>query len=125
MTITALDAAALAARGANLLDEEYPGWADRIDLDRLNLSLADRCVLGQLYAGVDDYRYGYYAALDRFWPEGRAYAKARAVTYGFTVAEPEGEWTDEETSVISAKFDLLEAEWRTLIAARRTPSYEG
>lgn len=35
--------------GAKLLDENYPGWANKIDLDLLNLSRCDDCVLGQLH----------------------------------------------------------------------------
>lgn len=37
------------ARGAALLDERMPGWAARIDLDRLELDDTDRCILGQLF----------------------------------------------------------------------------
>jgi hypothetical protein len=36
-------------RGAMALDMEVPGWADKIDLDRLDLWFCNRCVLGQLY----------------------------------------------------------------------------
>ena len=49
-------------RGAGLLDEERPGWRERVDLDSLDLGSCSRCVLGQLlgdYAerveiGLDD-----------------------------------------------------------------------
>lgn len=113
------------AAGVLLLDAEKPGWADLIDLDRLDMRLSDRCVLGQLYDGVDGYRLGYYAAIDAFWPKGRAYAQDRAAAHGFTVPEPDGEWTEAESVAIGRVFDALEAEWRARIAARRTPSYEG
>ncbi len=36
-------------RGTALLDECYPGWADRIDTDWLDLESPAHCVLGQLY----------------------------------------------------------------------------
>jgi hypothetical protein len=36
-------------RGAALLDEREPGWAEKIDLDTLDLSSSCGCVLGQLY----------------------------------------------------------------------------
>lgn len=35
-------------RGAELLDERMPGWADRIDLDKFNLASGHCCVRGQL-----------------------------------------------------------------------------
>jgi hypothetical protein len=38
-----------AAKGAALLDEEVPGWADRIDVPTLDLGSCTLCVLGQLY----------------------------------------------------------------------------
>lgn len=40
----------LVARGAELLDEKLPGWADQIDLDSLNMAVSCNCVLGQLGA---------------------------------------------------------------------------
>jgi hypothetical protein len=33
-----------------MLDQEMPGWADKIDLDVLKLSNGDMCVLGQLFS---------------------------------------------------------------------------
>jgi hypothetical protein len=41
---------AIVDKGATLLDERYPDtWYDKIDLDTLDLSTTDLCVLGQLY----------------------------------------------------------------------------
>lgn len=45
------DEIAAARRGAVLLDREEPGWAARIDVERLDMTTHDRCVLGQLYGG--------------------------------------------------------------------------
>lgn len=51
-----LDAArARAARGASLLDDRDPGWADRVDPGALHLADGEACVLGQLWG---EYRYG-------------------------------------------------------------------
>lgn len=36
-------------RGAALLDDTFPGWADLINDDELDLSDARYCVVGQLY----------------------------------------------------------------------------
>lgn len=38
-----------AAKGADLLDEQMPGWADRINLSILELEDKTMCVLGQLF----------------------------------------------------------------------------
>ena len=51
-----LDAArARAARGAALLDDRDPGWAERVDPGALHLSDGEACVLGQLWG---EYRHG-------------------------------------------------------------------
>jgi hypothetical protein len=36
-------------RGAQLLDEKVPGWADRIDVSKLEMGSAFDCVAGQMY----------------------------------------------------------------------------
>lgn len=41
--------AARVEAGAAVMDSRVPGWADQIDLDRLDLSSNYRCVLGQTY----------------------------------------------------------------------------
>lgn len=38
-----------AAKGADLLDEDRPGWATMIDLDTLDVSDLANCPLGQVY----------------------------------------------------------------------------
>jgi hypothetical protein len=39
------------AEAARLLDEKYPKWENKIDVDKLNLSEPYACILGQLYGG--------------------------------------------------------------------------
>lgn len=38
----------LVERGARLLDEKLPGWADQIDLDTLNMREGCNCIIGQI-----------------------------------------------------------------------------
>jgi len=74
-----------AALGAQLLDEERPGWAREIDLEMLNMASPCNCVLGQIF-GHYDYglrclglgygrEYGFnksvggYTVLDQIWIE--------------------------------------------------------
>lgn len=42
------------ARGAALLDEQVPGWERRIDPDRLDVTSACGCILGQVFGSYDD-----------------------------------------------------------------------
>lgn len=46
--MTPADARERVARGAALLDEKRPGWAERIDLPTLSMASDCMCVLGQL-----------------------------------------------------------------------------
>lgn len=45
-------------RGAYWLDSVYPEWAQRVDLDALNLNNCFKCVLGQIFAVDIDYAWG-------------------------------------------------------------------
>lgn len=74
------DGSALAYRtasaGAAWLDEKVPGWAERIDLDRLSITSRWYCVLGQIEGHYDD-------ALHRF---GLVHEDAMALGFtGFTL----------------------------------------
>lgn len=51
-----LSAEDVTRRGAEVLDARVPGWAERLDLSRLDLLSLQYCVLGQLFRG--DYHYG-------------------------------------------------------------------
>jgi hypothetical protein len=51
--MTGPDYADCAAAGARFLDERRPGWAGRIDLDRLALIDECDCILGQLDGTYD------------------------------------------------------------------------
>lgn len=62
-----------AARGAVLLDAKNPGWADRIDTEKLDQRDGHVCVLGQLYQG-------YGAGQNELRLDSR-----EAEFYGFTV----------------------------------------
>lgn len=42
------------AKGAALLDRELPDWAREIDLERLDITQVDDCILGQLYTSWAD-----------------------------------------------------------------------
>jgi hypothetical protein len=53
-------------RGAALLDREFPGWAERIDLPTLDLGDCYQCILGQLFEEAAElYSDGYLTGRDR------------------------------------------------------------
>jgi hypothetical protein len=37
------------AKGADLLDREFPGWAATIDVNALNIASISECILGQMF----------------------------------------------------------------------------
>jgi hypothetical protein len=41
------------AKGVALLDEKWPGWHERINLDTLDIGSSCDCVIGQLYPGIE------------------------------------------------------------------------
>lgn len=84
-------------RGATLLDEREPGWEQRIDLDRLDMSSTCDCVLGQLAPMP----YG-FGPMVRFLGIAGETARLGFMTWG-----PES-------------YGRLTAKWRALIASRRT-----
>lgn len=88
----------LVENGALLLDEHFGGreWVNRINLDTLDIAMADRCVLGQLYGS--------------FW-EGLpklGLIFAQAPTYGFDI--PSG--------TVQGGIALTK-EWKRFLAARQ------
>jgi len=46
-----------AHEGALFLDKKQPGWAEKIDVDRLYMASPTNCILGQLFYG--NYMIGY------------------------------------------------------------------
>ena len=92
-----------AEAGAAVLDRERPGWAERINLEGLNMSIGDPaevhfdtcgCVLAQLYGTYDRGR----AALG--YPDS-----FQAVRLGFV-------------SAFSAEYPALDEAWTKLVKAR-------
>ena len=100
------------AQGVALLDEQLPGWVDRIDLDTLNLASPCRCILGQTWdewsdPTDEDDRY-FLHAHRLLGPAAGVVAEAEhgfnSVHYGRLMRE---------------EFAALTAEWRRVILARR------
>jgi hypothetical protein len=42
------------ARGAALLDQQFPGWDEHIDVERLDMLECADCIFGQFFGSYDD-----------------------------------------------------------------------
>lgn len=103
--MTDTDFAAKVAKGAELLDNERPGWADDIDLESLNMAEGNHCILGQLYG---DYVDGLYAlGFTRGWGSRG---------HGFTLHVG---WSSASDSM--EDWYTLHALWRKEVASRVGP----
>lgn len=88
------------ARGVKLLDEQVPGWDERIRLGSLDMADGTKCVLGQLYGE-------YPRAVDVLF--GSKYGGLLFSTgyrYGFN-------------TYFAYKFGPLDREWTRVILERR------
>ena len=92
-------------RGAALLDQHIPGWAQFIDVSKLDLERSDSCVLGQLYSG--EYEMGEAVIFGR--DRSRFRANLSASWYGFD-------------SFTSWDYGPLTREWARLIHIRQYDS---
>lgn len=87
------------ARGVALLDSVEPGWFHRINVDALDVSQYDRCVLGQLYR---DYSFGIKAL--------GILPREQAAEHGFQV---------EYIARAPLEYQALTQEWRRVIEILR------
>jgi hypothetical protein len=99
------------ARGAALLDEQESGWAEQIDLSRLDMGDGCRCVLGQLWGGEPDAAgwEPYNVAVDELKIDGWR--------LGFSVLT-----VDQPPALITAEFAELDELWITEICDRQQPA---
>jgi hypothetical protein len=106
-------------RGALLLDATTPGWAAKVNGDRLAMRWCDKCLLGQLYGDYNDglKRIGLPLYLD--WDKGSNKesdeAEEIAAAHGFTITDEEyREDVRDETA-----WPALADTWRVEIRSRR------
>jgi hypothetical protein len=62
------------AKGAALMDEKVPGWAEKVDKSRLNISSCADCILGQTFVASFPSlhpQFGYYDATEFLGLHGR------------------------------------------------------
>jgi hypothetical protein len=92
-----------AERGAALLDEKRPGWAQQIDLRRLNIADTCDCPAGQITGGPV-YLTGWILVMENLGLD----APGLPAAYGFDGPEED--------------YEALTAAWRDLIQVRLGPA---
>lgn len=93
-------------KGCALLNERLPGWEDKIDLEKLNLSSGCDCVLGQLSIDLAGKIAGSYGLAREVLFPGVA-PLGPCIEHGFDVREGPG------------YYDALTECWRKTILSRR------
>lgn len=96
------DARARVARGAALLDEKRPGWAQQINTRELDMASGCFCILGQLEES-------YTAAIRRLWPLDLACRVLQTRIHGFDVNPASDKFGD---------YRILQDAWIAAIADR-------
>lgn len=105
-------------RGVKLLDREAPGWLQRIDVAKLEMSSYFDCVAAQ--AMDCSYRSALgKLGLDYFEVIRSANA---AVQHGFTVIEDSEDLTIASYEDMHAAYATLTAEWLQVISELRAPA---
>jgi hypothetical protein len=56
--------------GAEFMDEVFPGWANRINVDKLDIIDGDHCVLGQIYGGAETMYSKYTYVVNDLYAQG-------------------------------------------------------
>lgn len=108
-----------AARGAAVLDRVHPGWADRIDLDVLDITRCDRCVLGQAITG--EFGDNVEALFDALTEDEHAALYEYALDVGDDTMDALVEWLglDLPGDYCALRHNALESAWHDLVNARR------
>lgn len=121
------------AAGAACLDQTDPGWwaagSERaVDLDWLDLSEGNRCVLGQRCPPEARIGHPWYSTGYQLFAAQLAGADPADVEAVDTWASARGfivrDWksADDESAATTAEYDALTAEWKRVITGRRTAS---
>ena len=130
-------AAERVARGARWLDENFPGWEERIDPSTLELSDGQRCICGQVFARTarmngkqDGFMYAYHdlfteanswisGLIEEAYGESKskgtgAYASAVSRELGFSDDSGYRDFYDDEY----VSYSKLQYAWEKLLANR-------
>lgn len=86
--------------GVQLLDEKFPNWENKIDLNKFSIDICDKCILGQLF---------------KYYWHGLLYLDIRFNDdkYGFNC------YSDDEFNERHDYLIELENEWKKIILEKR------
>jgi hypothetical protein len=98
-------------RGVDYLDEHYPGWADKINLDEFDLECGIHCVVGQVFG---EYEENVYKAFDIDRDDGDFPSTTTADEESYGVC-----FGDETTNDDPDVWSRCEDDWRIAIEARQ------
>lgn len=90
-------------RGANILDQLYPGWEKDINEETLNIAVCSDCAAGQIFGS-------YTFLYDNF-----GWGTDTAAYYGFNVRKAE----DRVRDSVSESYDALRQAWIEEVNNRR------
>lgn len=118
------------ANGARWLDENFPGWVERIDIKTLNLASGNSCICGQVFYSKRRTNGGYSYALEHLFAQANGwltvmvpkqrFKRDRAIlvsnTLGFSTNtnghHGDYDWQERE-------WGGLEREWKKLLRQRQ------
>lgn len=103
------------ARGVQWLDKNIKNWHKRVDINKLDMSLCHKCMLGQIFGFVEgsvNMDMSGFAAAQEMYPELEA-----ADHYGFDISYENMIWYDHNEE-IDRRFAALQAEWIKIIKER-------
>ena len=119
--MTLNDARAVVEKGARFLDENEPGWVDKINLDELDMGNCTCCILGQVGDRPVGNRYeDYFDLLTRYRQQHGEFSPAQ---FGFDLWPYEPTVDGPHVYGRSAKlYRILKSAWTERIVYRRIGS---
>jgi hypothetical protein len=108
------DVALAVRRGASWLDENYPNWANRIDLSKLSMNNCSYCVIGQ---AVGDYYDSIQNAADSDYA-GDSDSQAWAREHGFEAIDFCEDYHEYDSAKELSYYRSLEVLWTDEVKKR-------
>jgi hypothetical protein len=115
-----------AKRGARWLDENFPGWEKRINLNTLELANGEQCICGQVFKRRAKNHYGengFEYASDHLFAEANSWitkiVPKNARFRAHKVSEALGFNVLGFSDSVDVTFENLETAWVELLAARK------
>lgn len=105
-------------KGAFWMDENHPGWANRINLDELSMESCDSCIIGQAVMET-----GYWGVIEDNSPTFRiADSISWAIEHGFDASGAGIDWFNADVNDLSdaarQRYMDLETLWTDEVRKR-------